>query len=423
MASAARKTAVSDRLFERIAQFADRMSGYRLGDYAATSGYVRQSASPFGGFGAIVASGSRPLPLGHSIKEAAIFTVEEAKDRLVAFIDGRYVPGSLADLIEYLGERFMRLETRILPGGRVANYLVDTRTSQSVAAAQVDPKLGHAALLAAHLRASLRREIGRSEPAEAFHSWQGMMLVLDNAASGNGYTVSAGTAWFGKIHAVASSDHGKNLAIVREARARGIDLVLPTRQEGPVSELVAGMPILVRSRSMKAADVHPGLAHQKLSLAFGKGMAETFDGLGQRSRLAGDMGREDKVVSMEAFRRKFIRTNREQEEAADNSLGFGGVGGEHGTRDLVIRRTTGEELQFYVFDRDFFEEVPIAPGALPPGRYVRETVDGTPEGYTEVGQGGALRHYDSEGHAVNLRRLPASEKNAKGSPLPVYGRS
>jgi len=438
----AQRGSVTDQLFERIAAFADRVSGNRLGEYAASSGFVKQSASPFDGFGAVMAAGSRPLPIGQAIKEAAIFTVEEARERLASLIDGRFVPEGLSDLIEYLGERFMRLETRIV-GGYSANFLVDSRSNQAIPAVQVDPRLSHAAILASGLRKSLRERIGREAPADAFHSWQGMMLVLDDAPGGVGYTVSGDTAWFGEIHAVASADRNENLAIVREARSRGIDLVLPRVQEGPVTNLVAGMPILVRSKSMKAAEVDARLAHSALVSEFAardperrrKGMAETFGFMGDRSRYAAGLDdaaptvraastpsstagrtmqpapaparRDGNVIFLESFHRKFVRPAREADE--DMSLGFGGLGGEQGERDLVIRRDSAEGNRLSVFDRDLSEEVPIAPSALPAGRYVRENADGVKEGFTEVGAGGKLRHLDLDGIALRPRPAPARQ--------------
>ena len=441
---------------ESIAQFADRVSGHRLGEFASSQGYVRQSASPFDGFGAVVAAGSRPRPISQFIKETAQFTVEEARERLADFIGGTFVPETIQGLIDYLGERFMRLETRIAAGGRLANYLVDVRSSQAVPAAQVDARLSHAAILGDRLRSALRRQIGKDAPADAFDSWQGMMLVLDDQPGGFGYTATGDVGWYGKIHAIASADREENIRIVREARSKGIELVLPKAQEGPVTNLVAGMPILVRSQSMKAADVHPELDHAHLVSAFARraperrrtGMAEAFSRLAERARLAPapapfpapaaapvprpaagpsrpapqssrpaarrpeprrDEAQEDRnsnVIFLQSFHRKFVRP-RDDEHEEDASLGFGGLGGLHGERDLVVRRD--DEGRLYVFDRDLSEEVPISPQSLPAGRYERESSAGKTEGYTEVGTGGSLRHLSLEGNPVKLSRKPSLE--------------
>lgn len=466
-AATALRPRTADRFMERVALFADRVSGYRLGGYAATQGYVRQSASPFDGFGAVVAAGSKPLPIGHALMEAAQFTVEEARERLAAFIEGRFVPDSLHGLIEYLGERFMRLETRIGAGGRIANFLVDVRSSQAVPAAQVDPRLSHAAILGDRLRASLRRQIGKDAPADAFDSWQGMMLVLDDRHGGYGYTASGATGWYGKIHAIASADREENIRIVREARAKGIDLVLPRVQDGPVSNLVAGMPILVRTQAMRAAEVHPGLDHDRLASEFARrvpgrrraSMAEAFSHLGKKARSqpshveapaivrapspsttpvaaipaargaanrARSEARSSNVVFLESFHRKNVRPHREDMEE-DTSLGFGGLGGLEGEHDLVIRRDETDD-KLYVFDRDLSEEVPISPNSLPAGRYERESSAGAKEGYTEVGQGGGLRHLALDGSQVQLRRKPSPDfdpalelDDPEGPSLPVPG--
>lgn len=466
----AARGSVANQLFERVAAFADRVTGHRLGEYAANSGFVKQSVSPFDNFGAVLAAGSRPLPIGQALKEAAIFTVEEARERLASFIEGRFVPEGLSELIEYLGERFMRLETRIV-GGYAANFLVDTKSNQAIPAVQVDPRLSHAAILATGLRRALRERIGHESPADAFNSWQGMGLVLDDAPGGIGYTVSGNTAWFGKIHAIASADRERNLAIVKEARSRGVELVLPRMQEGPVADLVAGMPILARTQSMKAAEIDPRLAHSALVAEFAardpegrrRGMAETYGRMGDRSRSAARFGNEgtvpspaasgtvrpaagqapvpqarraaaapsrpdrqdSNVIFIESFHRKFVRPSHEAEE--DLSLGFGGLGGEQGERDLVIRRAGGEGGKLCVFDRDLSEEVPIAPSALPVGRYDREDANGKKEGYTDVAKGGGLKHFDLDGQQLRRRPAPAAAAEPAADegfqpPVPAFRR-
>lgn len=398
----------AEAFLERVVAVADRLSGHRLGDFANSSGYVRQSSSPFGQFGAVAAAGSRPLPISRTIMETAVFTVEEARERLASFLDGRFVPDSLAELIEYLGERFLRLETRVMPGGRIANYLVDSRTNQGVPAAQVDPKLGHKAMLAARLRSSLRQQVGASDPADVFHSWQGMALVLGNSRSQVAYTVCDGQAWYGRVHAVAGMDAVANDRIVRAAREAGLQLVLPLARDGG---LVPGMPILLRSASLKAEDVHPGLSHARLSASFGKGMPETYRGLAQRAESPVSALGRDKVVSMREFRERFARRGpvddfpeADSTEAAE-AIGFGGLGGRSGSRDLVLVQRDPDTAPL-VFDRDLGEEVPIAVRALPAGRYGRVSPDGVPAGHAIVSPDGRVTLYAPDGSMDRPRPEP-----------------
>lgn len=410
-------------LIERAVMFADRASGSRLGQLLSTTGLVRRQQSPFGDFGVVVAAGSKPLPISNAIRDVAVFTIEEARERISSFVGGKFVPETVSDLLSYLGDRFLRLETRVLPQGRATNYLVDTKTNKAVPAAQVDPRLGHRAMLQASLRGAMRKHYAGGEPAAAFHSWEGMKLVMENDVSGLAYTVSGGHGYIGKARGLASHDPVENLAMIRAARASGVDLILPETRPGGgrTGDLIPGMPILVRSRSLKAEEVHPQLAHDRLSMEWGMGMDAAFTRMAERSRRNSAMPTFHggaNVVSIETFRareetrrddfrKRFVR--REEAvpaPAVEEEIGFGGAPASSGKRDIVVRFPEGGG-EPYVYDRDISEEILVSVRSLPPGRYPLESEVGVEIGWTDVGRGGKLRHLDLGGNRIESPEISA----------------
>lgn len=399
---------VSDRfrgLVNQLAEQIDIASGYRLGRYLDRYAEVAPSQA-FGGnaFGIEHAlKSSTHIPLSVTIREVAVFTIEEARERLQAFLDGSFVPESIHDLIEYLGDKFLRIETHSLKDGAV-NYLVDTRSGAAVPAHQVDPRLSHHALLQTRLREVMRQQFGAVSPAQAFQSWQGMMFATDDDTNGIGYTVSGKDAWYGRIHAIASTDPEKNREILRKAEAAGMQLVVPSRPGDAPEMMIAGMPILRRVQSMKAGDLNPALSHETLSLAFGKSMFTAYEEMFERleSRNAPEADMPAVSVSLSDFQSRFMRRPEDDDvEAIAPDDGFDGFDAP-ASRDLVIRRASSEDLRLFVFDRDHDEEIDISPSQLIPGEYVRETENGIHEGYTLVNDQGRMVHFDAQRQRVNL---------------------
>lgn len=399
---------VSDRFRGLVNQFAEQIdiaSGYRLGRYLDRYAEVAPSQAFAGNaFGIEHAlRSSTHIPLSVTLREVAVFTIEEARERLQAFLDGSFVPESIHDLIEYLGDKFLRIETHSLKDGAV-NYLVDTRSGASVPAHQVDPRLSHHALLQTRLREVMRQQFGAVSPAQAFQSWQGMMFATDDDTNGIGYTVSGKDAWYGRIHAIASTDPEKNREILRKAEAAGMQLVVPSRPGDAPEMMIAGMPILRRVQSMKAADLNPALSHETLSLAFGKSMFTAYEEMFERleSRNAPEADMAAVSVSLSDFQSRFLRRPEDEEvEVISQNDGFDGFDAP-AARDLVIRRASSEELRLFVFDRDHDEEIDISPSQLIPGEYVRETEHGIHEGYTLVNDQGRMVHFDAQRQRVNL---------------------
>jgi hypothetical protein len=410
---------VSDRfrgLVNQLAEQIDIASGYRLGRYLDRYAEVAPSQAFAGNaFGIEFAlKSSTHIPLSVTLREVAVFTIEEARERLQAFLDGSFVPESIHDLIEYLGDKFLRIETHSHKDGAV-NYLVDTRSGAAVPAHQVDPRLSHHALLQTRLREVMRQQFGAVSPAQAFQSWQGMMFATDDDTNGIGYTVSGKDAWYGRIHAIASTDPEKNREILRKAEAAGMQLVVPSRPGDAPDMMIAGMPILRRVQSMKAGDLNPALSHETLSLAFGKSMFTAYEEMFERLESRKPESDIQAVsVSLSDFQSRFLRRPEDDEvEVATMDDGFEGFDGP-AARDLVIRRASSDELRLFVFDRDHDEEIDISPSQLIAGEYVRETAHGVHEGYTLVNDQGRMVHFDIDRQRVNLAAASrdASRRNS-----------
>jgi hypothetical protein len=176
--------------------------------------------------------------------------------------------------------------------------------------------------------------------------------------------------------------------------------------------MIAGMPILRRTQSVKAVDLNPALAHETLSLAFGKSMFTAYEEMFERleTRNAAEAEAQAVSVSMADFQSRFLRKPEDDQPntvPADN--GFDDGFGASSERDLVIRRAVGNQLRLFVFDRDHDEEVSISPSQLIPGEYARETENGTHEGYTIVNEQGRMVHFDIDRQRTHLAVVAREE--------------
>lgn len=401
-------TSLSSRLagaIDQIVERADIMSGYRIGRYLDRYSEPLPAASfagsAFGVEHALKSTAS--IHLTYAIRDVAVFTIEEARERLQAFLDGSFVPEGISELIEYLNDKFLRIETHIGKDGGKVNYLVDLKSGGAVPAHQVDPRLSHKAMLQTRLRDSMRSQFGVSSPAQSFSSWQGMMFATDDDENGIGYTVSGRDAYYGRIHAIASTDPEKNEEVLRKAREAGIELVVPARHGSQPGEMVGGMPILRKSQSLKAAEINPAFSHESLSIAFGKSMFAAYEEMFERSVEAEAPTAGIATISAADFYSRFRMESQPEPVLAqaepDEDFGFGEP---EPARDIVIRRAASEDLHLYVWDRTEDEEVAVSLHSLPAGEYQRETAYGTLEGYTYVNEGGRMIHFDLDRERVNL---------------------
>lgn len=412
MASAIRRPANSNgfgRIVENVAQRLDTALNGRLTSALKSSTALTPPRGIFDmnpRFGVLAAMESTVTRDWTKVAtDFARFTIDEARERLAALVDGDFFVDSFQDLMEYLKERSLALESRILQGN-IINFLVDTKTKQSVPAAQVHPSLSHQNIRALEMRGSLKRVVGSADPAQVFGNWQGMSMLLDQSDEDLGYTVSGETGYFGRKYAVATTNADENMAIIRKARSEGVELIVPNRSGHEPGDMVAGMPILRKSKSMDASLVHPSLDHRNLTLAFGQTMFDLYEELARKNSSGPASTRaidpkSAEVLSFEDFKARYAAPKNAVNEFADSDddgLGFGGlvepVKRTNGKRTIVLRRGADSSGSLAVWDADNEFELQMAPNCLPEGEYQRLSVNGDLEGYSVVGHRGSLKHLD-----------------------------
>jgi hypothetical protein len=423
MAAAIRKPANSSgfgRIIENVAQRLDTALNGRLTSALKSSTSLTPARGIFDSnprFGVVAAMESTVTrDWTKAASDFARFTIDEARERLAALVDGDFFVDSFQDLMEYLKERSLALETRIF-NGNIINFLVDAKTKQSVPAAQVHPSLSHQNMRALEMRGSLKRVVGSSDPAQAFGNWQGMSMLLEQSSENLGYTVSGDTGYFGKKYAVATANADENMAIIRRARSEGVELIVPNRLGHEPGDMVAGMPILRKSKSMDASLVHSSLDQRNLTLAFGQTMFDLYEELGRKNSSGPAATRAidtktAEVLSFEDFKARYTAPKNVVNEFADSDddgLGFGGlvepVKKTSGKRSIALRRGADSAGSLAVWDADNEFELQMAPNCLPEGEYQRLAVNGELEGYSIVGQRGSLKHLDQNRRPVQeIRR-------------------
>jgi hypothetical protein len=422
MAAAIKKPANSTgfgRILENVAQRLDTALNGRLTSALKSSTSLTPprgifDANPrFGVLSAMESTATRDWTKVAS--DFARFTIDEARERIAALVDGDFFVDSFQDLMEYLKERSLAIESRILQGN-IINFLVDTKTKQSVPAAQVHPSLSHQNIRALEMRGALKRMVGSADPSQVFGNWQGMSMLLDQSSANLAYTVSGDTGYFGQKYAVATVSADENMAIIRRARSEGVELILPNRPGHEAGDMVAGMPILRASKAMDAAMVHSSLDHRNLTLAFGQTMFDLYEELARKNAAGPSTtktldARTAEVLSFEDFKARYTAPKNAVNEFADSDedgLGFGGMSApaqkaSSGKRTIVLRRGADSAGSLAVWDLDNEFELQMAPNCLPEGEYQRLTVNGELEGYSAVGHRGSIKHLDQ-----NRRPIPES---------------
>jgi hypothetical protein len=408
----------SPGIFQSIVELAarrlDEMSGNRFGNWLKDStgmtslpGFL--SRPNFGVATALQSTRKAPR-IGDMLVETVNYAIDEARERLSALVNGGFIPGTVIDLYEYLKEHSYELETRINKiTGEVVNFLVDKTSKQAVPAAQVDPSLSHRNVLKLELASRLREQIGSDTPAAAYGSWSGMSWTRDSIQSRFGYTVEGKQGYFGRVVGIASDDERENQGLLSECAARGIDVIVPTNPDTGMP--VVGMPILARSKSMKAEEVDRGLDHAALSARFGTDMITHFVKLGERANSPRVTAAAATSISSEDFSRMFLRQEKDIEPP---DMGFGFIAAD---QDLDIVVKTDRRGNLRAWDRASNSDYPSAINCLPYGEYERFDADGKLAGYTTVGDNGAVAQYDLK-HRVIEPQLPRARADEE-----EYGRS
>lgn len=410
---------VFQNLIEGVARRLDVASGHRFGNWLKDSTGLAQLPNFLSrpNFGVVKAlqSTRKPPTLGDMLLETVNYAIEEARDRLSSLVNGSFIPGGVQELFSYLREHSFDLESRINKlSGEVSNYLVDRSTRQSVPAAQVDPSLAHKNVLKLELVGRLREQIGRDTPNNAYGSWGGMAWTRDSMQSKFGYTVEKNQGYFGRVIGIVSEDENENFRLFEEFKKRGINPIIPRSNDG-VGKPVVGMPILARSKSLKAEEVHPSLDHAQLSEKFGGGLVEHYTTLAARAHSPRTAAAAAERVSREDFNRLFLRAEKDIAPATDAGFGFGG---EEADLDIVIKMN--HSGQMIAWDRNADAEALSAINCLPYGEYERLGPDGKLVGYTTVGDRGHVNHYDKN-HQEIKREAPRPAPQEDFSRTPGFG--
>ncbi|MDW9478964.1 hypothetical protein GOB57_09750 [Sinorhizobium meliloti] len=410
---------VFQNLIEGVARRLDVASGHRFGNWLKDSTGLAQLPNFLSrpNFGVVKAMQStrKPPTLGDMLLETVNYAIEEARERLSSLVNGSFIPGGVQELFSYLREHSYDLESRINKiSGEVTNFLVDRTSRQSVPAAQVDPSLSHRNVLKLELVGRLREQIGRDTPANAYGSWGGMAWTRDSIQSKFGYTVEKNQGYFGRVVGIVSEDDAENFRLFEELKKRGIDPIIPKNNEG-MGKPVVGMPILARSKSLKAEDVHPSLDHAQLSAKFGGGLVEHYTALAARANSPRTAAAAAEKVSREDFNRLFLRAEKDIAPANETGFGFGGV---EADLDIVIKMNRGGQM--IAWDRKADAEALTAINCLPYGEYERFGPDGKLVGYTTVGDRGHVNHYDKN-HREIPRDIPHAAPEQEPGKTPSYG--
>lgn len=410
---------VFQNLIEGVARRLDVASGHRFGNWLKDSTGLAQLPNFLSrpNFGVVKAlqSTRKPPTLGDMLLETVNYAIEEARERLSSLVNGSFIPGGVQELFSYLREHSFDLESRINKfSGEVTNFLVDRSSRQSVPAAQVDPSLAHKSVLKLELVGRLREQIGRDTPVNAYGSWGGMAWTRDSMQSKFGYTVEKNQGYFGRVIGIVSEDENENLRLFEEFKKRGINPIIPRSNDG-AGKPVVGMPILARSKSLKAEEVHPSLDHAQLSEKFGGGLVEHYTALAARAHSPRTAAAAAERVSREDFNRLFLRTEKDIAPATDTGFGFGG---EEAELDIVIKMN--HSGQMIAWDRNADAEALSAINCLPYGEYERLGPDGKLVGYTTVGDRGHVNHYDNN-HQEIKREAPRAAPEEDFSKTSGFG--
>jgi hypothetical protein len=415
--AAAQRTGVFQTLVEGVARRIDEISGNRFGNWLKDS----TGLTPLPGFlskqnfGVVKAlqSNRKPPTLGDMLLETVNYAIEEARERLSALVNGTFIPNGVHDLFAYLKEHSFDLETRINKiTGDIGNYLVDRNSRQAIPAAQVDPSLAHKNVLRMELVGRLREQIGGDTPAKAFGSWGGMAWTRDSIQSKFGYTVERNQGYFGRVVGIVSENDAENARVFEECKARGIDLIVPRTHEG-TGKPVVGMPILARSKSMKAEEVNRNLDHAALSEKFGGGLIDHYVKLAAKANSPRTAASVAEEVSREEFNRMFLRTEK---DIAPEPEGFGFDSTDDA--DIIIR--TKRDGKMVAWDRSSDKEVLSAVNCLPYGEYERYGADGKLAGHTSVGDRGLVINYDRNNREIP-QQLPRVRNEQEYGQSPSYG--
>jgi len=359
-------------------------------------------------------------------------TLSDIRERIKEFLDGSFDPKRLQDLLNYLSERMLRLETRRSPDGSIANYLVDGHTQQPVLASLVDGRLSRPGIARAFGRTieaeaeEVRRRIARTpeqvlamtlrnqnagrlltadNAVTPFEDWDDVMFSAPAMFDGREVCLQGDELWIGTTLALASEDPEENRRMMKKAQLEGRRLIYPAASPADVAagRLTPGMPILLKEGAIRMRMIDPRLSGDHLSVAFGLTLRERFMQMQQRysskmKELRSGRAADDKVVDLAAFRRQFARTAVAAPAPVIRSVPLVSQQASKATTDYSIRHEIGHDgrEKILLIDRRSGDEILFRPSEASAGRYVKEDGFGLPSGYLIVDAKGGYSHLDMQ---------------------------
>lgn len=248
----------------------------------------------------------------------AQFLPSDARARIPEFVEGSFVPTALKELVGYMRERGLALAGR-LTDGAPRSRVVDVPTGRSVPAADVDRRL---------TVGGLRRMFGPTPTAPETASRRMARGILRRArdvlvpggfndfddlawsckmVTGMDATARGRTLYLGPKVATATGDPVADRMQVERLKSRGIVPILPVRHKGdePDMDLVPGMPILDRARSVTGGAVHWSLSHTVMAgRSGGASFHDRFEAMAAATRAReGDTAPEVRVSARDLISR------------------------------------------------------------------------------------------------------------------------
>lgn len=418
----------------RVANSDGRKASGLGGRLLGGTGLTAPSGSdPFATFGVLAAGKVAPM---RRAKPAGEFSASDARTRIADFLSGSYKPGSLPDLVEYLAQRFLRLESRQQGNGQFTNYLVDMSGKVALLAAAVDRRLsskGIAQMFGRTLDAESqvrRRRIQdspemvdarmlRGELAAVFHreglvpdeDWASFEITMSAMSRGRVVTAQGGEVIVGFEAGLASEDPQENLRLMRRLQAEGRRCFYPaaTAEDARAGKLVPGMPIVLRDGAVRTRMIDGNrLSMQALSRKFGQSYFDYYASRPRREAAAENEAGPSRsnVLDIGMFRRgtpapTVARVTGSLAapavEAPRQAAAAAGRGDSSTSRFVVkheLERGGGERLQ--VLDRQNGQIKDLGDTDLQAGRYQKVDVFGMPDGWLVVDAEGGYVHRDLE---------------------------
>ncbi len=362
------------------------------------------------------------------------FDVAEARGRIADFAGNSYKPRSLQEMVSYLAERFLRLESRRQVNGQFVNYLVDVRSRVALLAAAVDRRLssqGIAQMFGRTLdaEAEVRRRrlqdapemvdarVLRADLASAFHrdglvpdsDWESFEVTMGAMGRGRVVMAQGNEIVVGFEAARASEDPAENLRMMRRMQAEGRRCFFPalSADDARAGRLVPGMPVVLREGAVRTRMIDPDrLSMQALQRKFGQSFYDYYASRPRREALSERQAGPSNVLDIQKFKRRpnvpaVASVVSDPVPAVAAQARRGGPVEPSSRFHVRHELERGGSERLLVVDRETNEARDLGDTALPAGRYQKQDVFGMPAGFLVVDSEGGYAHRDPENRYHN----------------------